>query len=145
MKVFLEGFIYKYQAYGGVTRVLNETLPRICTLDSTLSFEIVTLEGGDQAIPNQTAINCHNVPYQEFKGLRPRVFWRHIEPLVNRWRSNRAIFESIGAGGGEIWHTPYYRIPGRWDGPIVTTVHDMAYEKFPHLFMSPTHNWFIGN
>jgi glycosyltransferase involved in cell wall biosynthesis len=143
LKIFLEGFIYKYQAYGGVTRLLNETLPRICALDPTLSFEIVTLEGNLHQVPIHEAISIRRVPFKEFRGWRPRPFWRHVEPLINRWRSNRAIFEAIGDGHGAIWHAPFYRIPGQWDGPIVTTMLDMAYERFPQLFRSPTHHWLI--
>jgi len=144
MKVFVEGFMYAIQSYGGVKRILDETLPRMCELDPGLSIDIITPKDGAHQLPAHPSIAGRAVDYTPLSGIRPRSVGRRVEPIVNQRRFDRAVHSAAGRGKS-IWHTAYYRIPSRWDGPIVTTVLDMAYETFPNLHTSTTHKLFIRN
>lgn len=143
MNLILEGFIFKSQVHGGVSRMLSELLPRMCTQDASLSVDILTLPGTHRPLPTHSAICPRLTSFQSFKGWSPRIFWRYIEPPVNRWLLDRAIAKTVGRGNGAIWHSCFYHLPGSWQGPIVTTMLDMAYERFPGVFKSPTHHGLI--
>jgi glycosyltransferase involved in cell wall biosynthesis len=123
--------------------MLNELLPRMCEQDNSLSVEILTLPGTHRPLPVHSAISARPISFQPFGGWRPRAFWRYLELPINRWFSNRAIARAVGRGGGAIWHSAFYHLPGEWQGPIVTTMLDMAYERFPAIFKSATHHALI--
>ncbi len=86
MKVVVDGSIYRYQLHGGITRIWNEILPRMCEQDEDLSFEVLTLPESRQALPSHERIGNRAMPNYEVT-LRPRRVWRRVE-----WRGNYAPF-----------------------------------------------------
>lgn len=131
MHVVVDGLIYGLQRTGGISRVFNELLPRMCELEPHLRITLVTDGELRQPVPRHAQITQERVPAVE-RYLRPGRLWRPLLPqaraLAMRWRA--------GSGDGAIWHSTYYSLPARWRGAIVTTVHDMIHERFPGLFAS---------
>lgn len=129
MEVLIDGIIYTLQSRGGISRIFNEILPRMCSLDDLLNISLLTQGDLKQNIPTHPQIIHYPVPYL-FNNIKKGSFW---EPITN---SLRTIHFTNCAGNQKekIWHTTYYRMPKRWKGPIIVTVFDMIYEHFSELF-----------
>lgn len=134
MEVVVDGIIYQYQSHGGISRLFSEILPRMCEIDESLRIMLFTSGRCRQALPAHPHIHHLPIPPVE-RFLRPGRLWGPIIPpakdLIQRlW---------VGSAKGGIWHTTYYTMPPLpWDGPIVITVVDMIYEKFPEYFYNAT-------
>ncbi|UZP66155.1 glycosyltransferase [Desulfovibrio mangrovi] len=109
MQLVIEGFIYQVQAKGGISRVFNETLPRMCERDRNLRVTILTDGTSMQPLPRHPFI-----AYQ----------YGECDPLL---RSSRSA----------IWHSTYFTPPREWAGPRVVSLYDMVPERFSNLFCDP--------
>ena len=130
LKIIVDGIIYELQAKGGISRIYNEILPRMCALDSALQIALITQSGPlQQELPQHPCIT-HRTPPSLQRFLRPRRFW------VYHLSSVRKIEQALrlGSGKGKIWHSTYYTMPGRWRGKTVVTVYDMIQERFPNFY-----------
>ena len=135
-EVVVDGIIYQLQPYGGIPRMFSEILPRMCDMDDQLHVTLFTSGPCRQALPTHPHIHHRPIPRVE-RLLRPARLWSPVVPIV------RGAAQSLYIGGarGRIWHSTYYTMPyqwGRpsWKGPIVVTVVDMIYEKFPQYFVN---------
>jgi len=54
-------------------------------------------------------------------------------PFITQIRVSMARLK-MKIAKGSIWHSTYYTMLPKWDGPVVVTVVDMIYERFRHLF-----------
>ena len=134
MKVVVDGIIYQLQSYGGISRLFSEILPRMCEIDESLHITLLTSGRCRQALPAHPHIHHRPIPPVE-RFLRPGRLWRPVIPPTN-WMVQRLW---LGSARGRIWHSTYYTMPHLpWDGPIVITVVDMIYEKFPEYFYNAT-------
>lgn len=129
LKVTVDGVIYQMHSYGGISRFFSEILPRLCEIDESLSITLLTSGRCRQALPVHGHIYHRSIPPID-RLLRPSRLWTSIAPrakeLVHRpW---------VESGQGRIWHSTYYTMPFSWNGPLVVTVPDMIYERFPHYF-----------
>jgi len=113
------------QEIGGVSRIYNETLPRICTLDPTISFRIILNNRAIQPLPRHSQISCLHTYLVDNIAL-PRHMWAsrsgRLKSKINE------LF--IGNSRNKVWHSTYYTLPEKWRGAIVTTVYDMIHERF---------------
>jgi glycosyltransferase involved in cell wall biosynthesis len=41
----------------------------------------------------------------------------------------------------DVWQSTFFRLPSRWPGPVVTTVYDVIYERYPGFFNSAQADW----
>ena len=129
MRVVVDGEIYRQQAHGGISRLFNEILPRMCQTNESLSIKLLTSGRTLQQPPSHPRIaNCQMPEVRRF--LRPGRAWKHVTP-----HAEKAVrFLWTGRARGAIWHSTYYTMPVRWDGPKVATVHDLNWARFPDLF-----------
>ena len=135
LKVIVDGVIYKRNPHGGISRVFSEILPRMCEMDKSLRIELLTVGKMKQGLPSHSRIFYHTIPDIE-RYMRPRRGWKHIVPTAERLV--RRLW--VGRGEGQIWHSTYYTLPGRWDGLQVVTVHDMVHERFADIYHMPGHD-----
>jgi len=137
VEVVVDGIIYQLQPHGGISRIFSEILPRMCNMDDSL--QVIVLREGTLRhwLPEHGGITYRAIP-PVLRYLRPRRVWKPIIPPARRFV--RRLW--IGRGRGRIWHSTYFTIPERWDGPSVVTVADMVYERFPNLFVGPGEDQF---
>jgi len=137
LKVAVEGTVYQWQLYGGISRVYNEILPRICSLDKNLIIIMFTEGPLSQALPKHPRILHKKIPNIN-RLFRPSRIWMPLIPNIRR------LFWKIQLGHGHrvVWHSTYYTSPNRWKGWRVVTVLDMIHELFPHLFNGPYDDFF---
>ena len=132
-KIVVDGFIYQYVPYGGIARIYTETLPRLCALDQTVKIVLLVSGQLTQGLPTHPRIEHRSFPAID-RLIRPTWLFEGVATHVragvqSRW--TRGLQEGI-------WHSTYYTMPKQWSGPIVVTVADMIYERFPHLFDRPS-------
>lgn len=129
MEVVVDGIIYRIQAYGGISQIFNEILPRMCQSDENLNISLLMSGQSPQRLPQHPHIHVKHAPYIG-RFLEHFSTWPYpIHPLNEfLWRL------SIRNTKDKIWHSTYYTLPRIWRGQIVVTVADMIYELFPDLF-----------
>ncbi len=129
MQVVVDGVVYESQAHRGITRLYNAILPRMCDLEPALRIRLLTAAWVKKALPRHPQIQ-HRPLLPIDSILRPRRLWSRVLPDA------RAFVQRAQLGGRQtgIWHSTYYTVPLDWKGCVVTTVHDMAHERLPHLF-----------
>jgi len=132
MEVVVDGIIYEKQSHGGISRLFNEILPRMCSMDDSLQITLLTTGQYKQALPTHAGIQ-HRPLFPISTVLRPSRLWWPFVPQM------RALVEwlAMGSGRGKIWHSTYYTMLERWVGYVVVTVHDMIYERFADFFNRP--------
>lgn len=129
MEVVVDGIIYQIQAQGGISRIFNEILPRMCQVDENLNISLLMSRQSRQKLPQHPHIYVKHAPYIG-RFLQPFPTWHYTIHPLNEWWLRLAI----GNTKDKIWHSTYYTMPKMWKGPIVVTVVDMIYELFQHLF-----------
>lgn len=137
MEVIVDGIIYERNARGGIARIFNEILPRMCAADSSLDISLFTEGRPAQEIPRHPRIARRVVPAMP-AFLERLPFLQAFLPKKRRFMFRRAI----GSGGGKIWHSTYYTTLDKWDGVSVVTVLDMIHERFTDLYNRPAHDCF---
>lgn len=120
------------QSSGGISRLYNEILPRMCDLDDSLRITLFTEGRLKQELPKHRQITHLAIPPMK-RYLRPRRVWGPVIPRARRFV--RRLW--VGRGRGQVWHSTYYTLPEQWDGAQAVTVHDMIHERFSHLFNRP--------
>jgi glycosyltransferase involved in cell wall biosynthesis len=129
VEIIVDGIIYQSQSKGGISRLFSEILPRMCDMDESLHITLLTSGRRRQALPAHPRIRRRFLlPVERF--LPPGRLWKPVVPRA------RAIIQRLGVGNssGRIWHSTYYTMPEKWDGPVVISVVDMIHERFPNLF-----------
>ena len=137
LDIVVDGVIYESQARGGISRVFDEVLPRLCDIDETLRITLLTQGQLKQALPQHRRITHCSIPNVE-RYLRPRRIWKPLIPAANELI--RKVL--VGQGAGKIWHSTYYTTPEKWAGYSVATVHDMVFELFPQFYSGPNFDLF---
>lgn len=129
MRLVVDGVIYEFQDRGGISRLYSEILPRICEIEPACRIKLFTCGDAMQPLPTHEQIAHTRIPRLE-RLLRPRRLWRHLVPEPTELAKRLWLASSRDA----IWHSTYFTRPDHWKGPVVVTVHDMIYERFPDLF-----------
>lgn len=109
LRIVIEGYIYQVQAHGGISRIFNETLPRLCAMDKQARVTILTDGTSMQPLPAGPSISCQH---------------GDCDPLFRRSRA-------------AIWHCTYFTPAEDWQGAQVCTVYDMIPERFSNFFCTP--------
>jgi len=127
MKVFIDGIIYQRESVGGISRVFNEILPRMCDLDDSMEIKLVTQGRLKQKLPAHKNISDKRLPPIE----RRFGYSQDLSPFMGRVNN---MF--LDADPGSIWHSSYYTMPWKWNGPAIITVVDLIHERLPKIFNS---------
>jgi len=129
LQVIVDGLVYSLQAHGGISRIFQEILPRMCELDAALRLTLLTDGHLSAGLPTHRHIEHRTIP-QVSRLLRPERLWRPIVPTirqaVRKWL--------LGRARGKIWHSTYFTSPEEKGVPLVVSVYDMIFERFPSLF-----------
>lgn len=135
MHVMVDGIIYQLQARGGITKIFNEILPRMCAKDPSLEVTLFTDGTSTNNLPKHSKISSKRIPPVS-RIMRPERMWRHLMPGVRQ--HIRRLW--IGKAEGKIWHTTYYTSPEEKRIPRVVSVYDMIFERYPDLFRGRVQN-----
>lgn len=128
-EIIIDGVIFETQRYGGVSRIYHEILPRICHLDKSIHFDILTTGRLEQSLPQHGCIQHYSLNYWEML-LRPGRFFQ-----MARWHGrSRALSTWLQSNRLDLWHSTYYTLPDCWQGPVVITVYDLIYERYPQQY-----------
>lgn len=135
MKLVVDGEIWQRQAAGGISRLFNEVLPRVCDLAPDLALTIVTDGQLKGPVPTHRSITQAALPaYHKF--LRPGRLWQG--PTARLKRATRNWWTKPARNS--IWQATYYSSPAAWPGRFVVVVYDLIEERFPQLFDQPRHD-----
>ena len=123
----------------GIARYTYELYTRACDLDPELSVEIRVFgaEPPPLAImPRHPSIAVRRFP-DPSRVMRPgRAWgWHRVEA------ARRQVIGRLWGTGPAVWHSTFYTLPSAgWDGPVVTTCHDLIYHRLPHLHAGDRHD-----
>lgn len=135
MKLIVDGEIYRRQVKGGISRIYNEVLPRLCELEPMLEIKILTDGRLKQALPRHPRISHHRMPpYHRY--FRPGRLWK---PLVTELKLTTRRWQT-GETTNALWQATYYTPPKRWSGAFIVFFHDLLEEHFPEFFNLPRHD-----
>ena len=122
MELIVDGIIYLYQKFGGISRLFTETLPRLCDLEPKLSTTLITYPG----------MSSNDLPQHDRIILRPNPdVYRYSRPYGYDARLHKLVTRAfLGSSKGKIWLSTYYTSPVAWAGPQVFVAYDFIYEKY---------------
>jgi glycosyltransferase involved in cell wall biosynthesis len=137
--IVVDALIFQKAPHGGIARLYRELLPQLCALDPELTVELFSDGPLRGALPQHARIRLRKLP-PVHPTLRPQGRLRKLLYPLRRvagrvWQKARQGY--LGDGGGAIWHSTYFTLPGRWAGPQIVTVHDLVPENFPAFFDDP--------
>jgi len=122
MELLVDGIIFERFQFGGIKRVFNNLLIRICDMDPTLQIELFF------KLP--PLINYPKHPQMSYKFLggiplfRPRRVLYPLQDLILKY--------SLNETKNKIWLSTYFTRPTfPWEGNEIVWVHDMIYERSP--------------
>ncbi|MGB0383293.1 MAG: glycosyltransferase family 4 protein [Ardenticatenaceae bacterium] len=135
MNIILDGVIFEQQARGGIPRIYQEILPRLCFLDPTIQFLLLTYGPIRSKWPDHAQI-IH------------RRLWplnRYIQPGASLWSFKKRVRSwiagvSLSSHAHEIWHSTHYTLPHKWKGPILISAYDLLIERFAPVFDEPLYH-----
>jgi glycosyltransferase involved in cell wall biosynthesis len=131
VRLVTDDLIFQLQSFGGISRVYQEVIPRLVSLAGDVEVEVLTGDGIGPYAAQERLTNRAPLPGLLEVMARPeRAFWPILSPA-------RALVAARGTQAPAIWQSTYYVSPPAWPGPRVVLVHDLAQERFPHLFSSP--------
>jgi glycosyltransferase involved in cell wall biosynthesis len=138
IQAYVDGIVFEQQAYGGVSRIFHEILPRMCDYDNNLRLSLLTSGPLRQNLPVHPQITHKALPPVD-RLLQPgRFFWLQKQK-IRAWVQRLYIPDSKN----KIWHSTYYTLPFHWQGLTVVTVHDFINERFPQLFQGSFYKHFV--
>jgi glycosyltransferase involved in cell wall biosynthesis len=129
MQVVIDGIIFESHSQGGVLRVFQQVLPKLCELDTCLKIDLITSGRTRSSLPTHPNIHLISVPPID-RLLRPTRFFLRQQLYLRSQIQRLWMHNSIHA----LWHSTYYTTPTHWKGPIVQTVYDLIHERFPNYF-----------
>jgi len=136
MNIIIEGIIFELQSQGGISRMYQEILPRICMQNDDVAINIVTAEPILQQLPLHQQIMHIQLPSWPYRFIRPSRLLSGFRDFI---RIESEIVK-LASRKKSIWHATYFIIPKQWNGPRIVSVYDLIYERFPNLFCLPEEN-----
>lgn len=132
MHTIIDGIIYELQSRGGISRLYNEILPRMCDFDDSLRITLLASRMRKQTLPTHARIRERRLcPIEQL--LRPGRLWGPIHSRARELTRQLAV----GKTRSGIWHSTYYTTLPGWPGPAVVTVVDMIHERYADHFNGP--------
>ena len=125
MNVYFDGILYSWVEHGGIVRYFNELYKNFST-DITPS---VLFHTPHPTITLPERVNTKDLLRLPIVPLPKNLQRRLYKPL------NTYVFEKYFQTKTDgVFHSTYYSTYKNVHIPQITTVHDMTYERFPHLF-----------
>lgn len=126
MDVIIDGYIFDAQKVGGISRIFNEVLPILYSLDPSLSIKILMHTRKPDLNRQIEQIMLPNLE----KYFRPWRMWKEFHPILNGLLVNQRIKQTKN----KIFHSTYYRSLRGWQGKQIFSAYDLIHEKYPDLF-----------
>jgi hypothetical protein len=141
MHLTVDPIIYQVRTDGGVKRIYDEIIPRMCRQDDNLHItflkdprynEFKTSPPQHDHIAQKVR---HTQTYWRFAfEKRPHRLWQRIVRSFQLLTSRLYHYRTIH----HIWHSTYFTLPPHgWGGKQVVTVYDLVYNLFPDCFNRP--------
>lgn len=130
MHLIIDGLVYSYQR-GGISRIYDEILPKMCDLDSSLSIKLILHPSNSKNIPYHPQIRFLRSP-DVGKIFRPWRLW-HLYHSELRGLLTRIKFTNTKS---KVWHSTYYTTLPEWRGPKIISVYDLIHERLGDLFLN---------
>jgi glycosyltransferase involved in cell wall biosynthesis len=135
MNICIDGITYTRQAFGGVSRIFTQILPRLCDMDTDVHIRLMLSGQVLQVPPVHPRIERLVVPHFTMPRLKPGRLWQSVFAQNVQYRINKVLAaRAISPYRDHIWHSTYYTLPHRWNGKIVVTFFDLVQELFPADF-----------
>lgn len=130
MHLVIDGIIFRSQINGGISRIFDNILPRMCDLDPALRITLFSKKKTLREIPRHRKI--YHLTLEEIeKYMRPWRLWHNIFSEIHK----QYLRFVCGSTKGKIWFSTYYTVPPfRWRGFQVVFAYDFIYEIYPSLF-----------
>ena len=126
MELIVDGIVYFYQKYGGISRFYTETLPLMCNLKPDLNITLLTHPNVSmESLPVHEHIFFRSIP-DVYRYIRPHRFWHKYYSQL----CQLAARPFLGRSKGKIWLSTYYTSPIAWVGPQIVFAHDFILEKY---------------
>ena len=135
MNVVLDGVIFEQQARGGIPRIYQETMPRICELDPTVQMLVLTHGPTRSKWPVHAQIT-HRPLWSVNRYIQPGAYLWSLKKRVRSWIAG----VSLTSHAHEIWHSTHYTLPSKWQGPILISAYDLLLERFAPMFDEPLYH-----
>jgi glycosyltransferase involved in cell wall biosynthesis len=132
MEVVVDGLIFDKKFPGGIARIFNEILPRMCMLEDSFSAILISSILCKQNLPNHPRI-FHKKYLALDHLLRPKWFGLKAGLAFRSQLQGSLMRDSRD----KIWHSTYYTQPHKWSGPTVVSVYDLIYEHYRNYFNTP--------
>jgi glycosyltransferase involved in cell wall biosynthesis len=128
LRVVIDGIIFALQPIGGISRIFQELIPRLCDAEAVSGVDLVISGPSLQTLPQHPRLKLYQTQLPDW--LQPAAVWRRaLASLVARRLRRR-----LEAVSGQVWHSSYFTMPLDWRGPVAVTVADLIYEFYPALF-----------
>lgn len=129
MYLIVDGIIYRYKTRGGISRIFDNILPRMCDLDPELKISLFHHWEIERTLPHHKSIDYLPL-YKYDNWFRPWRLWHKAYPAIH----NSLLRKNIGKTKEKIWFSTYYTTPPfHWDGKQVVFTHDLIHEMFPDI------------
>lgn len=127
MNLIIDGLIFESQTHGGISRIFDNILPRMCAIDPDLIVNLFHHWNIDRKLPQHNQIRT--IGLNRFDQLfRPWRIWHKTYPTLH----NLYLQCLLGSTKGKIWFSSYYSVPPFiWRGYQVVFAHDFIHEMFP--------------
>ena len=130
MELIVDGIIYLYQKYGGISQLYTEILPRLCELEPELTITLLTHPNGSpDCLPQHERIIHQSIP-TVYRFFRPHRFWNPYYSQI----CQLAVRAFLGRSKRKTWLSTYYTSPIFWAGSQVLVAYDFIYEKYQTVY-----------
>lgn len=114
MRVALDARSMQPQPMGGVGRVVARVLPHVA---ERVDVELLTADDQPPLTGVDSPIHVLRTP------------WPHVQTAWLQWSAPRWL-----SGFDGIFHCPWYALPFKQPVPMVVSLHDLTFERFPNQF-----------
>lgn len=129
MHIVYDGIIFELQSQGGISRIFEEIIPRVCLSLPQAEVELHNTSHLIRVPPKHARLRVRQIPSLEYY-LRPRRFMSRFRRSVRDH-----LLSAISHTSNSLWHSTYFTQPTIWRGKRIVTVHDMNYELLPTCFV----------
>ncbi|MFK7983844.1 MAG: glycosyltransferase family 4 protein [Saprospiraceae bacterium] len=135
MNIILDGIIFEQQARGGIPRIYQEIMPRICDLEASIQFFVLTHGPIRSKWPAHAQI-VHRRLCSLNRYIQPGAYFWSLKKRVRSWTAGL----SLTTQANDIWHSTHYTLPHKWKGPRLISAYDLLFERFASMFDKPLYH-----
>jgi glycosyltransferase involved in cell wall biosynthesis len=137
-RIVVDGEIYGFQSYGGISRQFDNLLARMAVReDIGVRLVLPVADTFGSRWPASIERVCLPAP----RRLRPS---RLFAPIESRWNS-RAKEQFWNQQLGDVLLSTFYTAPAGNRMPLVQIIQDMTFERFPHWFDTANHRRHVAD